>query len=437
MYYLISLFIFMFSGISQAGELWTKYDISDSVTSITGYGNYIWAGTIKGLVRVNRTDGSIKKFTKADGLPSNNVRSLCADDNGIIYAGLRDNERDLDYNIKSYIISIYGDSIIDYTKDSMLRDSSLFVLSADYYEDIPFLIHFKNDIYLSVNIKQSPGNYKKYRIAVIRLNNGNGQIVWTKTAVADVSNLSNIIYIYNMFINPITISIPFTIITEEGKGKQKKSVYDKEGKWNIYYGLKQTDYIVDSDTTRYTPDNSGLTGIVNTIAIDNNYTKWIGCYGSSKIISYDNTKWQEYRANDWNNTTEIKDIVPVDDNCILVATNNPIGFYRLNPNYTTEVENQQVKSPLTFSLSTAFPNPFNASTTISFTLNKPEKVNLAVYSLAGQKVRELAAGNYSAGSHTAVWDGKDDSGNAVSSGVYLARMESGGVSKVVRMAMVK
>jgi flagellar hook assembly protein FlgD len=64
-------------------------------------------------------------------------------------------------------------------------------------------------------------------------------------------------------------------------------------------------------------------------------------------------------------------------------------------------------------------------------------VKLFVYSITGQKVRELTDGKLTAGKHTAVWDGKDDSGNAVSSGVYMARLESGGKSAVAKMVMMK
>ena len=72
------------------------------------------------------------------------------------------------------------------------------------------------------------------------------------------------------------------------------------------------------------------------------------------------------------------------------------------------------------------PNPFNPSTTIDYTLPKAGKVNLAVYSVTGQKVRELMSGIVTAGSHSVVWDGRDDRGGTVSSGVYISRVTMGG-----------
>ena len=77
------------------------------------------------------------------------------------------------------------------------------------------------------------------------------------------------------------------------------------------------------------------------------------------------------------------------------------------------------------------------STTIEFNLQKAGTIKLSIYSITGHKVRELAEGKFTAGKHTAVWDGKDERGNAVSSGVYIARLESGGRSAVAKMVMMK
>jgi hypothetical protein len=73
---------------------------------------------------------------------------------------------------------------------------------------------------------------------------------------------------------------------------------------------------------------------------------------------------------------------------------------------------------------TNYPNPFADATTISFTLPKAGEVNLAVYDLAGRKVRSLEAGHMTAGVHQVGWDGRNDSGGKVASGVYFIRLGS-------------
>jgi hypothetical protein len=102
---------------------------------------------------------------------------------------------------------------------------------------------------------------------------------------------------------------------------------------------------------------------------------------------------------------------------------------------TTAVEHDA--EPLVFSLGANYPNPFNPTTTIPFTIAEDDFTTLVIYNLAGQKVRELVAGNMRSGAHTVVWDGQNDAGAAVASGVYLSRLEAGESEMVRRMVLVK
>jgi hypothetical protein len=78
--------------------------------------------------------------------------------------------------------------------------------------------------------------------------------------------------------------------------------------------------------------------------------------------------------------------------------------------------------PAALSLSAGFPNPFNPQTRFTFSVPVSGRVELAVYNLAGRKVALLVEGFLPAGTHEAVWDGHDDSGVAVASGVYVVRL---------------
>jgi hypothetical protein len=80
-----------------------------------------------------------------------------------------------------------------------------------------------------------------------------------------------------------------------------------------------------------------------------------------------------------------------------------------------------VPDPAAFALSAA-PNPFNPRTTVHFELPRTETVELAVYDAAGRRVRRLLRGELQAGRHRAVWDGRDDAGRTLASGVYLVRL---------------
>ncbi len=100
-------------------------------------------------------------------------------------------------------------------------------------------------------------------------------------------------------------------------------------------------------------------------------------------------------------------------------------------------ENAAAEAPSVFTLSRNTPNPFNPSTAIAFTLSRPKRVRMTVYDTLGREVAILAAGNFSAGNHTLRWDGRDGRGNAVSSGVYLYRLEAGGKTETRKMLLAR
>jgi predicted lipoprotein with Yx(FWY)xxD motif len=84
-----------------------------------------------------------------------------------------------------------------------------------------------------------------------------------------------------------------------------------------------------------------------------------------------------------------------------------------------------------------FPNPFNPSTTIEFGLERPARVSLMVYDAAGRLVHVIADDDRPAGHYAEVWDGKDASSRAVSSGVYFYRLDTGSLTKTKKMILIK
>ena len=82
--------------------------------------------------------------------------------------------------------------------------------------------------------------------------------------------------------------------------------------------------------------------------------------------------------------------------------------------------------PSAYGLSPNYPNPFNAETTFLYDLPRSGMVRLSLYNAAGQRIRVLAEGERAAGTHLAMWDGRDESERDTASGVYVCRMEVGG-----------
>jgi len=96
-----------------------------------------------------------------------------------------------------------------------------------------------------------------------------------------------------------------------------------------------------------------------------------------------------------------------------------------------------IAKPMATLLKANYPNPFNPSTTIDFTLAKPSVVKIDIFNIKGQRVKEVVSGSYSAGKHSVVWNGDDTSGHLVGSGVYFYRMTASGYSSTRKMLLMK
>jgi hypothetical protein len=80
--------------------------------------------------------------------------------------------------------------------------------------------------------------------------------------------------------------------------------------------------------------------------------------------------------------------------------------------------------PIVYTLQQNFPNPFNPSTVISFSLPKTTHATLSIYNMLGQQVTTLMSQTVSAGTHSAVWDGTNEIGETVTNGIYFYRLHS-------------
>ena len=95
------------------------------------------------------------------------------------------------------------------------------------------------------------------------------------------------------------------------------------------------------------------------------------------------------------------------------------------------------ETPSAYKLTQNFPNPFNPSTTIMFDMRAKGHVSLKIYNVAGQLVRTLVNGVKDAGHHKLTWDGRNNSGVSVASGVYFYKMETTNFSQTKKMIMLR
>jgi len=103
----------------------------------------------------------------------------------------------------------------------------------------------------------------------------------------------------------------------------------------------------------------------------------------------------------------------------------------------TSVRERPASSALTFNLSQNYPNPFNQNTVIQYSLPKSSKVELVIHNLLGQKVRTLVHQNQTAGYKIVFWDGKNDKGEEVASGVYFYKLQYGDYKQTKKMLLLK
>ena len=104
---------------------------------------------------------------------------------------------------------------------------------------------------------------------------------------------------------------------------------------------------------------------------------------------------------------------------------------------TAIVEPGSTEVPPAFELLPNYPNPFNATTVIPFSLPRSEIVQLAVYNLAGQRLLDLMAGRRPAGIHQVTWDGRDGGGRDLASGTYVLLLRAGGRERSRKVLLLR
>ncbi|MEF3694441.1 MAG: C25 family cysteine peptidase [Candidatus Cloacimonadota bacterium] len=101
------------------------------------------------------------------------------------------------------------------------------------------------------------------------------------------------------------------------------------------------------------------------------------------------------------------------------------------------VDNDDPSNPVVTTLFNNYPNPFNPETTIRFSLAQPGSARLTIYNMRGQVVKTLVNSQLSSGQHSFVWNGRDEAGTGVASGVYFYRLQTADKNIVKKAMLVK
>lgn len=207
-----------------------------------------------------------------------------------------------------------------------------------------------------------------------------------------------------------------------GVGIFSMSIDEYDTKWlGTDYGVMKS----DGDTWKTFLDHPS----VASIAFDNDVI-WLGTYGG--VLSYDGAAWSTFLPADGLADRSAPIVVVDHDGVKWIGTYS--GISRYDDRSPTIVMSP---SSSAFAITGNHPNPFNPSTTIEFTLDAGASVNLDIYSITGQHVKSFTTEFLPAGAHDVIWDGADDEGIDVSSGIYYIRLQSGIHTSVHRMMLIR
>jgi len=125
-----------------------------------------------------------------------------------------------------------------------------------------------------------------------------------------------------------------------------------------------------------------------------------------------------------------------------LGTSNPEEMevrYIADPSTGATDGNREPSRPADYRLELAYPNPFNARTVIPYVIGGRSSVpaRLDIYNVRGQRVRALYRGQRDPGRYRAVWDGRDDRGALLASGIYLCRLSAAGHEETVKLSFLR
>jgi len=177
----------------------------------------------------------------------------------------------------------------------------------------------------------------------------------------------------------------------------------------------------------FTEDEGLINNDVRAVFKSDDGIAWIGTMGGLERFDYqfgeygiEIYKFTHFTTADGLASNHVFDIAQDVDGSLWIATDNGVSHYTGK----TKVENKQRPAVAkSYGLTGAYPNPFNPSTTIVYSLRSNAHVTLHIINMSGENIRSLVSTNQSAGRHETNWNGRRENGQAAPSGIYMAIIE--------------
>ena len=200
---------------------------------------------------------------------------------------------------------------------------------------------------------------------------------------------------------------------------------------------EKPDYVpmyVSMDNLNDLPDEIGIyvdDVCKGAVKVDSAYTDICVYLGENEALDPDNCELVLYYESK-NGVSDRKTVKPGTDELNLISGNG-LKCYTLKLSDGSQIS----ELPPVSTLFQNYPNPFNPSTSIAYELAEDGMVSLDIYNIRGQQVRTLMNEHQLSGRHSIAWDGKDEHGNTVSSGIYYYRLNTKDASACKKMILMK
>lgn len=427
---IILTIIFIFAGISAA-QVWKNFTVENSELAdstvrailVDPYG-MIWFGTDNGLTNFDGT--SWKTYTTDDSLASNRVNAMAFDvyddntelwvatDNGVSAITITHDDITISAPFRTDNSELVSDNVLSVAVDEnhvrwFGTDKGACTLTGEEWKpyDEWFYLYFNSSQFNAIDFNSDGiGYYGLEKEGVLRFDGFTGASPMIDMRSTDI--LSN-------KVNAVHIDADDIQWFGTDKGLSKHVGY----------------YEVDRNWTHYNNEN-GLGGnYIHVITTDKYGVKWIGTdNGVSKI---DGEHLTTYTISNGLAGKNVYSIAEDFDGFLWLGTDG--GVSRIE-NIFASVDTAE-ELPDAAEIRRNYPNPFNHQTSIEFMLPDESFVELDIFSLTGQKVRSLISNTKSAGIHRLVWEGCDDEGRIVSSGVYISHLRTESVASFHKMIFIK
>lgn len=183
----------------------------------------------------------------------------------------------------------------------------------------------------------------------------------------------------------------------------------------------------------YAIEGGGLAdNLVLAICEDQDHTMWFGT--PKGLTSFNGNGWETFTTDDGLVGNYINDIKIDNEGTLWIATNAGVSKRSFISDVSTTIE---APDDYEFPLIHNFPNPFNTSTKIEFKLSTPAFTTVKIYNQNGQYVRTLIEQNLSAGLNFCSWNGLNDGGVIVPSGIYIVQIHSNNLMAFHKILLIK